>query len=566
MKGEYITKVIQARISQRITLWVFGSLLLIETVIFLPSYLKREQDLLASQEQIVTNALETALSTAEQDASPVNKRQVLRSALEHLEAQEILIGYVLTESSNTQSQREDISPILTAGSSGLEEPLGCKANAPAYEKDLKISRLNDTFSISLCYNARYIRSELNSYTIRIIGLILLIALVVTLGTMLSVERLVIRPVLKLREGLLAAGESLQANEKDNVVLQQIPERKDELGDVVEAFRQLYGQIWQAIEARDHSEQKEKERADQLGTTLSQLYQTQTQLLQSEKMAGLGQLVAGIAHEINNPISFIHGNLNPIACYSQDLLTVLQLYQQHSQETHSEIEDALESLDIDYVQEDLPRLLASMASGSERIRNIVRSLRTFSRLDETGLKLADLHEGLESTLMLLQHRLNASEKKPILVVKDYADIPLVSCYADLINQVFLNILTNAIEALESQTKEQSQQSVESRLIVIRTSTVNNMTANGQTDKQLDAQAAQQWVTIEIENNGPAISDDVLPKIYEPFFTTKPVGEGVGMSLAICYQVIVDRHKGKLTCFSSKQRTTFTIQLPVQQTAE
>ncbi|MEL7328371.1 MAG: ATP-binding protein [Cyanobacteria bacterium J06559_1] len=548
MAGWYITKAIQARISRRIALWVFCSLLIIEAAILLPSYFKREKDLLASQETLVSTSLESALSVSDGDSSPADENQAIRSALQQLKAQGLLWDYAVMTPAEMGSRVEGSSPLQLSDTDVValsQQPI-YERLAQTYIRSLQISGAGETFWVYLRHDTSQIQQELNGYTVRMLSIILLIALVLTLSTMLGVERLVIHPVLRLREDLLATREDLQAGVRKDAFLEKLPTQKDELGDVIAAFRRLYEQIWQAIEARDRSEQKEKERADQLNDALIQLRQTQSQLLQSEKMAGLGQLVAGIAHEINNPISFIYGNLDPVRDYSQDLLTVVRLYQQTYSNPSEEITETLEALDIEYVQEDLPDLLESMKVGAERIRDIVRSLRTFSRLDETGLKSVDIHEGLESALMLLQHRLKATEdSSPIAVIRDYDELPLVNCYAGLLNQAFINVLTNAIEALESRRVENSQNKIAGR-ITVRTTVID-----------------EQWVAIEIEDNGPGVSEAAIAKIYDPFFTTKPVGQGTGMGLAICYQIVVDKHQGKLSCRSAPgDGTTFVIQLPIQ----
>jgi PAS domain S-box-containing protein len=275
----------------------------------------------------------------------------------------------------------------------------------------------------------------------------------------------------------------------------------------------------------------------LQQTLQELKRAQAQMVQNEKMSSLGQLVAGIAHEINNPVNFIHGNVDYTRIYVADLLKLVEQYQKHYPEPALEIAHAIEAMDLDFLRRDFPKILDSMQLGTARINEIVESLRSFSRLDETGLKVVDLHRGIDSALMILQSRIN--HPPAIEIVKNYGELPLVECLAGEINQVFMNILTNAIDALNELAPDQARQ------IVITT----------------EAISADQ-VAIRIANNGPAIPIEIQHRIFDPFFTTKPVGQGTGMGMAISYQIITDRHQGHLLCHSERgQGTEFVIQLPI-----
>jgi two-component system, NtrC family, sensor kinase len=298
------------------------------------------------------------------------------------------------------------------------------------------------------------------------------------------------------------------------------------------------------------EQQVEERTLELKAALQQVQQSQVQVVQSEKMAMLGQLVAGVAHEINNPVNFIRGNLTHVQGYVEDVLSFVELLQQHPASATSEMQAAAENLDLAFIQEDLPKTLASMKMGTQRICEIVRSLRVFSRLDEADCKAVDIHEGINSTLLILQHRLKGKPEHPeILVVRDYGELPSVECYAGSLNQVFMNILVNAIDALEElsaqRTFEENQENLSQ--ITIRTTAIND-----------------QWVQIAIADNGPGIPDDLKQRIFDPFFTTKPIGKGTGMGMSISYQIVVEKHQGKLTCLSSPgQGAEFVIQIPTQQ---
>ncbi|NER36860.1 MAG: histidine kinase [Oscillatoria sp. SIO1A7] len=284
---------------------------------------------------------------------------------------------------------------------------------------------------------------------------------------------------------------------------------------------------------------------ELEEALSQLQQTQLQLIQSEKMSSLGQLVAGVTHEINNPVSFIYGNISHALDYADNLLELLQLYALHYPDPHPEIKAEAEAIDVDFVLQDFPKMMSSMKMGAERIKEIVESLRNFSRLDESGLKIVNIHEGIESTLLILQNQFNEQGRRPpIKVIKDYSQLPKIESYPRQLNQVFMNIISNAIDAL----KEGEGASSSMPEIRIKTEMPNS-----------------NRVTIRISDNGPGMTDEVKQKIFNPFFTTKPVGQGTGMGLSISYQIITVRHRGRLDCISEEGKgTEFLIQIPTTQT--
>lgn len=287
---------------------------------------------------------------------------------------------------------------------------------------------------------------------------------------------------------------------------------------------------------------------ELNTALQKLKTTQTQLVQTEKMSSLGQMVAGVAHEINNPVNFIYGNLSHVEEYARDLLEILQRYQAAYPEPVAEISDAIADYDLEFIEEDMPRMLSSMRIGAERICKIVQSLRNFSRADEE-IKAASIHEGLDSTLMILRNRLKAKSDRPeIQIVRDYDAIPLIECHAGQLNQVFMNILTNAIDAIEDHLDQQAP-NLSSSAAKPPCITITTRSQFGQ-------------VTIEIQDNGPGMSLVTQQHMFDPFFTTKEVGKGTGLGLAISYQIVTERHQGQLICTSELGKgTTFVIQIPV-----
>ncbi|MDJ0734614.1 MAG: ATP-binding protein [Nostocaceae cyanobacterium] len=293
------------------------------------------------------------------------------------------------------------------------------------------------------------------------------------------------------------------------------------------------------------------RTKELESTLANLQDLQVKMIESEKMSALGVLVAGIAHEINNPVNFIYGNLEHANAYFQDLLGLIDLYQESYPQPTAPIKEEIELIELDYIREDSQKIFKSMNIGAERIREIVQSLRTFSRLDEAEFKKVDIHEGIDSALVILNHRLQPTPENPhgIKVICDYGRLPLIECYSGQLNQVFLNIIVNAIDALESGLKTQKNNQEHEKILLpnIHISThVNN-----------------EWISIYITDNGPGISREVQPKLFDPFFTTKEVGKGTGLGLSICYKVIVELHGGKLECHSAPGAgAEFHIQIPIQ----
>ncbi|WP_017663394.1 PAS domain-containing sensor histidine kinase [Baaleninema simplex] len=299
-----------------------------------------------------------------------------------------------------------------------------------------------------------------------------------------------------------------------------------------------------------SEAQLRKKANHLSQTLQELRQTQMQLMQTEKMSSLGQLIAGVAHEINNPVNFIYGNLVHAKEYTEDILGLLQLYQDCYSNPSPEIQDEADAIDLEFLVDDLPQLLSSMMVGANRIKDIVASLRNFSRMDEAEMTLVDLHEGIDSTLTILQNRIKAKPDRPaIAIVKEYSDLPKIECFVGQLNQVFMNIISNAVDALEERDRDRTYQEVEAHPSSIRICT---------------AKHGDNAVSIRIIDNGLGIEETIRDRLFEPFFTTKPIGKGTGLGLSISYQIITDKHGGTLTCRSVEgEGTEFEIVIPINQ---
>ncbi len=306
----------------------------------------------------------------------------------------------------------------------------------------------------------------------------------------------------------------------------------------------------AEKALQQSEIKFRQQAQTLEKALEELQRTQTQIIQSEKMSSLGQLVAGISHEINNPVNFIYGNITPANYYIENLLKLISLYQEYYPQPVAIIQEEIEEIDLEFLKQDLPKLLHSIKIGAERIAQIVLSLRIFSRLDEAECKAVDIHKGIDSTLLILRSRLKDKPGSPgIEVIKEYGNLPLVECYAGQLNQVFMNILTNAIDVLEERDEKRSYQEIQQSPSIIRIST-----------QMLN----EHQIAIKISDNGLGIPEKIKQLIFNPFFSTKPIGKGTGMGMSISYQIITKNHGGKFYCISSSgEGTQFVIEMPLRQ---
>ena len=312
----------------------------------------------------------------------------------------------------------------------------------------------------------------------------------------------------------------QVAREANFTLQAPVTTEDEVGSLATSFNQLIHRV------ADYTKE---------------LKQTQAQLIQTEKMSSLGQMIAGIAHEINNPINFIHGNIEYADGYIQDLLELVSLYQQQYPQTTEKIEDKIESIELEFLSEDLPKILSSMKIGADRIRELVVSLRNFSRLDECEMKLADIREGIDSTLVILNYRL----KHGIKIIKNYKEIPLIECYPSQLNQIFMNIINNGIDALEE-------------------AKINHNLDNTNLDSTIWISVETEgsnFVKVTIKDNGPGMPPEIQKNIFDPFFTTKSIGKGTGLGLAISYQIIA-KHHGKIEVSSQPgSGTEFIITLPI-----
>ncbi|MBN3878148.1 MULTISPECIES: ATP-binding protein [unclassified Nostoc] len=361
------------------------------------------------------------------------------------------------------------------------------------------------------------------------------------------------------KSLLTVSIQTQSDRLGVIVCEHSRELRPWSDDEVEIIRGVADQLAIAIDQAQLYNQSRAAtatattQAEQLNQVLHNLKETQSQLIQTEKMSSLGQLVAGVAHEINNPVNFIYGNLTHVNEYMLGLLKLVELYQKTNASPTHEIQVHIEAIDLDFMIEDLPKILTSMEMGANRIREIVLSLRNFSRLDEADMKPVNIHEGIDSTLLILQNRFKqTSGNTAIEILKEYGDIPLVECYAGQLNQVFMNLIGNAIDALDSYNSKRTLEEIEAKpsQIVIRTELRN-----------LDR------ITVQIADNGPGMTEVIKQRLFDPFFTTKAAGKGTGLGLAISAQIVTEKHNGAIWCISEPgQGAEFWVEIPINQSSK
>jgi signal transduction histidine kinase len=444
-----------------------------------------------------------------------------------------------TTSISLQQQREILLSFISS-----QSVLNLKELESDLEKILEDARLQD-------WEANQIRLQAEILQNRAIyaSLFLSAAIAVAFGWYTS--QAIAQPLKQLTEI------SQEATQTSNFNLQMPVSSCDEVGKLATSLNHLIRRVNELLEEQKEAQEQLEDRVEQrtaqlqqqaqeLEETLQELKQTQLQMIHSEKMSSLGQMVAGVAHEINNPVSFVHGNLVHAQEYTQDLFRLIKLYQQHFPNPPELLQEEIDAIDLDFLLEDLEKVLKSMRVGTERIRDIVISLRNFSRLDESEFKEANLHEGIDNTLMILHNRLKAqSHLSEIKIMKEYGKLPMLECRPGQLNQVFMNILSNAIDALEESNRR-------------------NLDVKQPASIAIHTAIKEEWIVIRIADNGPGIPEAIRSKLFDPFFTTKPIGKGTGLGLSISYQIIVDRHNGKLSCYSEPgQGTEFIIEIPVRQ---
>lgn len=452
-----------------------------------------------------------------------------------------------------QHLNEFVVPILSSPEESLDVDQILRTMS-AHEQEMgvylrELRESTEDWTDSLNHELNHLRDWTRRLEVVILSLIIGVLYVQFHSTVLPV----LRSLSKLQQGAVSIGQG-------DLTQRLRVNTGDELAQVALTFNQMAAQLeasYRDLEEKVAVRTSDLETANQsleqevcdrieaeanLKSALNQLQRTQAQLVQTEKMSSLGQLVAGVAHEINNPVGFIAGNLTPTEEYAKDLLILIQRFQRECTNPSDSLQKAVKAADLDYIKTDFPKVLRSMRNGVERINQIVQSLKTFSRLDESELKLIDIHHSLDSTLTLLSPRLDKANPS-IELVRYYGELPKVECYASQLNQVFMNILVNAIDAIEESCPTTSANNQPSR-IVLRT------------------EATPTDAIIVISDNGPGMTESVKERIFDPFFTTKQVGKGTGLGLSMSYQIITDLHQGSLRCYSElRQGTIMAIQIPL-----
>ncbi|MFP4317677.1 MAG: sensor histidine kinase [Phormidium sp.] len=540
---------LNSRLSHQIVGKIFISIVAIEVVILIPSYLRRQRELLRQLEATSETAIDTLVRVAE--AGRTEKQELLDS-LELFSQDSLIKGVSLyqidgdgvgTFGEVPELTFEDISQITR----GIQQR---SWQGDRYDVTRVIQKMDVPYLLIVRHDSSSVQRELLQFTARIAGLVLLISIVVTGATFLIIQKQVITPLLQLRDDLTLAGDALSEGQSrpQFVSFHSLKaDNHDELDETIISFSKMFNRVDSEIKRRQIAEIELTNKALKLERTLSDLKDAQMRLIQSEKMSSLGQLVAGIAHEINNPITFIQGNLMALKDYFKDVIEILDTYDHLENPQNPRIEELKDSLDFAYTLDDIPKSIQSTQVGATRIATIVESLRNFARLDESERKIVDSLEGLKNTLMLIESRLDAAK---INLIQDYETLPKLDCYPGLLNQAFLAILNNAIDALE-----QHGECENSALDAPESGRKLTVTARYET--------AIAQIKIIIADNGPGMTPEVQRQIFDPFFTTKPVGQGTGLGLAIAYQIIVQDHHGDLRCESTpNQGTAFTISLPQQ----
>jgi len=471
----------------------------------------------------------------------------LELAVNSADLKELLNGYTTATDSYSQlikSFWQEIAPSLLKPEEVKEaqqQVLDLIRGDKAVQLDVKFERLSESLSLmrqvaKAQQRQAYINfNRAEELRVRIIVVSMLVSVAIAIFLAICTSRAIALPL----QAVTTVAKTI--TQQANFDLQVPVTTEDEVGTLAKSINQLVEWVAEYTheleQARQTLEERVEQRTEQLTAALHELKHAQTQLIQTEKMSSLGQMVAGVAHEINNPVNFIHGNLEYANQYIINLLNLLRLYQQEYPQPTEAVAEEIAEIELDFLREDLLKLLESMKIGSERIRQIVLSLRNFSRLDEAQMKLVDIHEGIDNTLLILNSRL----KQGIEVIKNYGELPEIECYPAQLNQVFMNILVNAIDALEESVDNSHKSKIPQILI--------------QTQKLDNSQ-----ILVRICDNGPGISPAIQSKLFDPFFTTKAPGKGTGIGLAICYQ-IVEKHRGKIQIISSLGRgAEFAIALP------
>jgi signal transduction histidine kinase len=525
---------LNSKLSRQLSVWILFGILGIEGVIFLPSAYRRKHEKLHELEM-------TSLATVDTLAVVMPDANQFIQSLPRLKQTSPLIAGKLYKENGQEIDSFGRADSLSFTQAQQLVPILHYTNPWRYDIAQQVTLKDGKYYLLLSYDATAISNDLIEFSIRVLGLVVLISLSVT-GLMIGIiNHRLISPIVRLQSDVQQAGLAIAQETPCPDFLSRSYKLNNELQDVIQAFFATNAQTLEAIALRKESEASLRQTGQQLESSISDLKRTQAQLVHTEKMSSLGQLGAGFAHEINNPINFIHANLSYLAQYSTDLLELIAQYETALPNPPDAITDQRETMELEFIQEDMPSIIRSMQVGSARISDLVVSFRNFVRLDEAELKRANIHESLDNTLILLNQRLETTPyRSPIQLDRQYGTIDPLTCYPAQLNQVFFYLLCNAIEAIDRLAEIETK----AFYITIKTTQENDR------------------ITISITDNGIGIDPEILHKVFDPFFTTKDVGGGTGLGLTNSHYIIENIHKGSLSLSSSpKVATTITIALPI-----
>lgn len=523
---------LSARLSRRIVIWVCIGIVVIEAIILIPSQYRRQQELLLQLEQLANSRIEAIAQTHKN----LSAQQFLTFLQPNCYENPSIVSAAIYRLDGKQIGSFGETPQLSYQPDQTKQKTQQQTvQNTRYETGRMVRLGEQNYWLAMRHDATYIKQEMVGFIWRVGSLVMVIAVFVAVVTLFVLKNAAIEPIFYLQRDLIRAGEAVQSDREISKFFSQTHRYPDELQDAIAAFQKMYEQVRQAIARRKQAEAQLETTNAELKTTLTELRATQSQLVQREKLDGLTTMAAGIAHEINNANNAIYGNIPYIREYTDTFLEALDR-SFASLETSETVEEIKLELDLEYLRQDLPNLLQQMRDNAEKICHIVEALQSFSKVNEATFKLTDIHAEIDTCLLLLNYRFTPD----LEIEKQYGAIPQVKCCPANINQVFFCLFDNALDAIAMDTKTDSGK------ITIETQQPNS-----------------NCVRISIKDNGIGMSADIQEKIFDPFFTNKPVGQGTGLGLFSCYQIIVEGHGGKISCHSQPQQgSEFVVELPME----
>ena len=542
------------QLSKKITLWIFCSLLIIETIIFIPSYLNRQKLILTDLQRISQTAVKVAFS----ETASINS-DIANKFLTNLQQESIISGGKIYQEDGKVlaaiGDNPNINFQILKQEKTSQPPTSSQGG---YDTAIYFAQNEQPLWIVLRYDGIPIQNELSAYTVRIIGLVILISIVITLASMVVVSRICVRPVLYLRDDLLTAAKAVRQDNPYSNFYSIKMRRKDELGEVITAFESMYKQIWQEIHQHKQAHQaelEERQRSEELSQTLEKSRRTQALLVQKETVTFIDQIYAGVVHEINNPINILYANIKHIEDYFKNLLELIHLYKNEFADLPPYIKEFEEDIDLNFYSKDIEKINLSFKNSLQRIMKLMLALKVFSGFEESQTKTIDINETIDNILVLLSYRLGKNSKRPkIKVVKNYKDIPHFECYPDLLNQVFMNLLTYGIDMLDDVPSKEDL------------AKVNMNPDNWDWYPQISIETSfkySKFVQINIKNNGSCLSKFPQIKQFEEFCNHQSITEEMDIGLISSYQIISERHGGSLKIIANpNEHFIFDIELPVK----